>query len=285
MSFVAIGREMNPWFPTKSIPSSATVGPAHESLRLIGCLRASRWCYGLSVRGGDNRSVPRRRRMDCHRPGRRRGDVYACDLPGRPEAHPAGLRYERRLPVNRRWQELGDDPLPVPDGLDERAPGVASHRPGGRLRREWLARVPEDDEGRRKNLGQPAGRSVVRRRNRDRPRPSRTDAARQPPRDRPLDGRRQELDRSRDGSRSRAWLPFRSDEPGRDSYVLRGHRSGCLSIRRWGDLLARSRGSVRTGTDRLLRRWIEPAERDLRPLLLGREPRASGTDHRRDLPI
>ncbi len=67
--------------------------------------------------------------------GRGRCHVHARDLARRPEPDPLELRYERRLSLDGRRQELGVDPLPATDQLRPRAPGLASRRSQRRLLR------------------------------------------------------------------------------------------------------------------------------------------------------
>ena len=96
---------------------------------------------------------------------------------------------------------------------------------------------------------------------------------RHPPRDRPLDRRRQELGQKSGPSRERM-LGFHFDQtsPAENRTCFAATDRGILRSDGWWNLLARGRRGFPHRTDRLLLGWIEPQGWGLRPLLLGREP-------------
>ncbi len=221
--------------------------------------------------------------VDGAGPGRRRGDVHAGDLAGRPAADAAGLRHVRQLSLDRRRQGLGDDPLPAAHRDDASAAGLASHRPRHRLRgqRPWAL---EDDPRPGEDLEHRAGGARPGVRHRDRPRPPGVDAGRRRRRAPSLDRRRPDLEAGRDVSRPAPGPPFRPDQPGARSDRLRGHRSRPPPLRRRRRVLARTR-PIHRGPGRLLRRGLPARGQHLPPLLLDRGARGGWPHRRRDLPV
>ena len=157
-------------------------------------------------------------RRGCH--------VHAVDLAGRPEPDAAELQHGWRLSFNGWRQALGIDPLPATDQFDECAPRVASDQCQRRLCGRGLARTTEDVAGSGEDLERGARRPLGRELNRNRPGTTGVDAGRRSARHLPLDRRWEELAGRWSSPRAAAGLPLRSDEPGRETHLFLGHRSG-----------------------------------------------------------
>ena len=111
-----------------------------------------------------------------------------------------------------------------------------------------LARAAEGDAGQGADLGERPRRSRRRDRDRDRPRAPGSAPGRQPARPRPVVRRRQDVGGRRAGPRPGPGIPLRSHQPGGSQGLLRRHRPGDLSLRRWRRDLARHRRAARAGT-------------------------------------